>query len=160
MPPSFIVPDVKEISRMLTTLLGREVRVAKGSRIRTGARDKYTLGAFVAENNDVVGICATDFPMASYFGAALSLFPPQKAKKCLDENEIEVSIWENTLEVYNVVSRFFHEAHEGMVQLGPTWKDGDDVPADIRKFMRASTQRVDMTVNIVGYGSGSMALIG
>lgn len=44
MPPSFIVPDVKEISKMLGTLLGRDVKVAKGDRIRTGARDKYTLG--------------------------------------------------------------------------------------------------------------------
>lgn len=160
MPPSFIVPDVKEISKMLTTLLGREVKVTKGDRIRTGARDKYTLGVFVAENQDIVGICVTDFGLAANFGAALSLFPPHKAKKCLDEGEIEATIWENTLEVYNVVSRYFHDAHEGMVQLGPTWRDGEQVPVDVRKFMRASTERVDLVVNIVGYGHGAMALIG
>jgi hypothetical protein len=160
MPPSFIVPDVKEISKMLGILLGREVKVAKGDRIRTGARDKYTLGVFVAENQDIVGVCVTDFPLASNFGAALSLFPPHKAKKCIDEGEIEATIWENTLEVYNVVSRYFHDAHEGMVQLGPTWRDGEQVPVEVRKFMRASTDRVDLIVNINGYGHGAMALIG
>lgn len=160
MGKGFSVPDTKEISRLLTTLLGREVKVAKGNRIRTGARDKYTCGAFVAENNDIVGLCVTDFPLACNFGAALSLFPPHKAKECIDEGEIEASIWENTLEVYNVVSRFFHEAHEGMIQLGPTWKDGEEVPVDIRKLMRRSTARTDLHVNITGYGSGTFALIG
>jgi hypothetical protein len=160
MPKGFSVPDVKEISRMLTILLGRDVKVAKGSRIRTGARDKYTLGVFVAENNDVVGVCVTDYPLAAHFGAALSLFPPHKSKQCIDEGEIEASIWENTLEVYNVVSRYFHSAHEGMVQLGPTYREGEEVPNDVKKLMRRSTDRIDMTVNITGYGTGAFALIG
>jgi hypothetical protein len=156
----FSVPETKEVSRMLTFLLGREVKVAKGNRIRTGARDYWTLGVFTADDGTVVGVCATDFPLAANSGAALSLFPPHTAKACIDANEIEESIWENTLEVYNVISRFFHEAHEGMVQLGDTYRDGANVPTDIKKFMRRSKRRVDLRINITGYGSGSLALIG
>lgn len=160
MPPSFVVPDVKEISKMLTTLLGREVKVTKGDRIRTGARDKYTVGAFMATNNDLVGLCVTDFPLAANFGAALSLFPPHQAKTAIETGVIEAIMWENTLEVFNVVSRYFHEAHTGMVQLGASWKDGEQAPPDIKKFMRASTQRTDLIVSITGYGNGAMALVG
>lgn len=156
----FLVPDTKEVSRMLTFLLGREVKVAKGSRIRTGARDLWTLGVYVAEDQTVVGVCATDFPLAANSGAALSLFPPHIAKACLDNEKIDESIWENTLEVFNVVSRFFHEAHDGMIQLGSSHKDGSEVPKEIKKFMRRSKRRVDLRVNISGYGSGALALIG
>ena len=160
MGKGFLVPDTKEVSRMLTFLLGREVKVAKGSRIRTGARDHWTLGVFVAEDGTVVGLCATDFPLAANSGAALSLFPPHIAKACIDSNEIEESLWENTLEVYNVVSRFFHDAHDGMIQLGTTYKSGADVPKEVKKYMRRSKRRVDLRVNISGYGSGSLALMG
>ena len=118
MGKGFSVPDTKEVSRMLTFLLGRDVKVGKGSRIRTGNRDKWTLGVFVTEDNDIVGVCATDLPLASNFGAALSLFPPHMAKKCIQEGAIEEGIWENTLEVFNVVSRYFHDAGDGMIQLG------------------------------------------
>jgi len=160
MSKGFLVPDVKEVSRMLTFLLGREVKVAKGNRIRTGARDYWTLGVYGAEDGTVVGVCATDFPLAANSGAALSLFPPHTAKACIQNNEIEESIWENTLEVFNVVSRFFHDAHDGMIQLHASYRDGGQVPKDIKKFMRRSKRRADLRVNISGYGSGSIALIG
>ncbi len=160
MKRGFDVPDTKEVSRMLTFLLGREVKVSKGSRIRTGARDLYTLGVYVNESEEPVGICATDFGMAANFGAALSLFPPHKAKQCLTDKKIEQEIWENTLEVYNVVSRFFHDGFDGMIQLGPTYQDGGDVPKDLKKLMRRSKSRVDLVVDIQGYGKGAMALIG
>jgi hypothetical protein len=160
MPNKFDIPDTKEVSRMFTFLLGRDVKVAKGSRIRTGARDHWTLGVYVGDDNSVVGVCATDIPLAVYSGAALSLFPPHVAKNCIDQNQVEQSIWENTLEVYNVVSRFFHEAKTGMVQLGPSYKSGEDVPLEIKKFMRRSKDRIDLRINIAGYGSGSLALIG
>lgn len=160
MPKGFSVPDPKEVSRMLTFLLGRDVRVAKGSRIRTGARDLWTLGVFTSEADNIVGVCATDFPLASNFGAALSLFPPHTAKACIENKEIEGSIWENTLEVFNVVSRFFHDADDSMVQLGMSYPLGTNVPKDIKKFMRRSKRRTDLRVNIAGYGNGALALIG
>jgi len=160
MGKGFSVPDTKEVSRMLTFLLGRDVKVGKGSRIRTGNRDKWTLGVFVTEDNDIVGVCATDLPLASNFGAALSLFPPHMAKKCIQEGAIEEGIWENTLEVFNVVSRYFHDAGDGMIQLGQSWKDGGEVPKEIKKFMRRSKRRTDLRVNINGYGNGALALIG
>lgn len=156
----FRTPDTKEVSRMFTFLLGRQVKVAKGSRIRTGARDHWTLGVFVSEDDAVVGVCATDVPMAANTGAALSLFPPHKARSCIEDNVIEENIWENTREVYNVVSRFFHDTHEGMVQLGASYQDGTQVPDDVRQFMRRSRQRVDLRVQIAGYGTGALALIG
>ncbi len=160
MPNGFFAPDTKEVSRMLTFLLGREVKVAVGSRIRTGARDKWTLGVYVNETNEVVGVCATDYPMAANFGAALSLFPPHTAKACIDSGVVEDSIWENTLEVFNVVSRFFHDASEGMIQLGASYRDGEEVPLEVKKFMRRAKQRADLRVNIAGYGGGALALIG
>jgi hypothetical protein len=160
MKRGFSVPDTKEVSRMLTFLLGREVKVAKGSRIRTGARDVYTLAVFVNEAKEPVGMCATDFGMAANVGAALSLFPPHKARQCVKDLDMEPELWENTLEVYNVVSRFFHDGHEGMVHLGPTFQSGDDVPRDIKRLMRRSKARVDLVVDIQGYGRGTMALIG
>ena len=69
-------------------------------------------------------------------------------------------MWENALEVYNVISRFFHDAKPGMVQVGASYSKGEDVPLEIKKFMRRAQQRVDLEVNIAGYGMGSMALLG
>ena len=160
MKRGFSVPDTKEVARMLTFLLGREVKVSRGSRIRTGARDQFTLGAYVNEGGDVVGMCATDIPMAANAGAALSLFPPHAAKQCVTDGKVEESIWENTLEVYNVVSRFFHDGFDGMITLGPTWKDPNEVPLEMKKFLRRSDARTDLIIDIQGYGKGSMALIG
>ena len=156
----FRKPEVQEVGRMLTFLLGRPVKVVKGSRIRIGARDQWTAGVFTTKDDSVVGVCATDLPMAVNTGAALSLFPPHKARACIARNAIDAAIWENTLEVYNVASRFFHDMHEGMVQVGASYQKGEDVPLSIRQFMSRSKQRVDLRLNITGYGTGTMALIG
>lgn len=160
MAKNFTVPDAKEVSRMLTFLLGREVKVGKGSRVRTGSRDKWTLGVFVTSSNDIVGVCATDLPLASNFGAALSLFPPHMARECVEEGVIQDGMWDNTREVFNVVCRYFHDTDDGMVQLGASWNDGGKVPTAVKKFMRRSKSRTDLRVNINGYGQGALALIG
>jgi hypothetical protein len=160
MPKGFSVPTSKEVSRMLTFLFGRDVRVGKGIRVRTGKRDRWTLGVYISESNEIVGVCATDLPLASHFGAALSLFPPHMSQKCIAEGTLEDGIWENTLEVFNVVSRYFHEAADGMIQLGDSWDDGSEVPIEVKQFMRRSKRRADLRVNINGYGPGSLALIG
>ncbi|HCH66876.1 MAG: hypothetical protein CL927_03260 [Deltaproteobacteria bacterium] len=156
----FRKPEAQEVGRMFTFLLGRPVQVTKGSRIKTGVRDLWTVGVFTTKEDAVVGVCATDLPMAVHAGAALSLFPPHKAKACIARKAIDRPIWENTLEVYNVASRFFHDMHEGMIQVGDSYQKGDDVPLEVKQFMRRSTQRVDLRVQITGYGGGSLALIG
>ena len=160
MERGFQTPDVKEVSRMLTFLLGRRVKVQNGSRLRVGARDKWTLCVYTAEDGSMVGACATDLPMAVNAGAALSLFPPHKAEASIARNIIDGTMWENALEVYNVISRFFHDAKPGMVQVGASYAKGEDVPLEIKKFMRRAQQRIDLRVHIAGYGMGSMALLG
>ena len=160
MPQGFSVPTSKEVSRTLTFLFGRDVRVGKGSRVRTGRRDRWTVGVYLSESREIVGVCATDLSLASHFGAALSLFPPHMSKKCIEEGSLEAGIWENTLEVFNVVSRYFHETADGMIQLGECWEDGSQIPPEVKQFMRKSKRRADLRVNISGYGPGSLALIG
>ncbi len=160
MASGFDIPDTDDVSRMLTFLIGHNVKAKKASRYRPGTREAHALGVYVNGTNEPIGICLTDLGLAIHFGAALSHVPAVEAKKAIKARTIDPELWDHTLEVYSVISRFFHESHDGMVQLGPTFPDAHEISKDVKRLMRRSKRRADLIVDIEGYGKGTMSLIG
>ena len=155
----FVAPDSKEVAHMLTWLFGREVKVGTGSRLSTGARDRYTLSTYVDEKGRAVALAAMDLPLTAGLGGALSLFPPHQLKPMIEAGKFDAGVWANTREVYNVLSKYFHEAYEGMVQVGETYEDPESIPLDVKRMIRAVNKRADYRIEVPGYPPGIVALL-
>jgi len=154
----FRKPDPASISKMFSMLLGRKVAVRSGSRLKTGSRDVFTAATFRTEDGSMVGICAMDLPLSAALGCSLSLMPPHVHKKIVETGEWDEMAWDNTHEIYNICTRFFHDAFSGvMIALDKVYTNPGDLPREHIKYIRRASSRYDFGCEVHGYGSGGIA---
>lgn len=159
MPYQFPKPEMAAISSMYSALFGRKVTVNNGVRMSTTPRDAFTAATFRDEKGELIGMAAFDLPLSASLGAALSLIPPHTVKKIVKAGEFDEMTWDNLHEVYNISTRFFHDAfYSEMVALERVFKP-KELPRDLMKYLRRSAHRHDMSCNVHGYGEGKFTFV-
>ncbi len=150
-------PAPSTVSGMFSTLLGRDIKIDTRRRIRVGPRDHFTAATFLSESGTLIGMAAFDLPLSCSLGGALSLIPIHVVKKCQESHAMDEMLWENLHEVFNICTRFFHDAFfTEMIALDKVYTNPDDLPRDLLKFLRRATHRHEMGCTVPGYGAGGM----
>jgi hypothetical protein len=138
-------------------LLGRKVAVRSGTRMHTGGRDIYTAATFKSEDGALIGMCAIDIPLSSALGCALSLIPPHIHKKIVQTGTFDEMSWENLHEIYNIATRFYHDAFCGqMISLDKVATNPGDLSREHLLYIRSAAARHDFGADVHGYGSGAI----
>ena len=154
----FRKPDPATISKMFSMLLGRKVTIGSGARLKTGSRDVFTAATFRTEEGTLVGIAAMDLSLSAALGCSLSLMPPHIHKQIVNTGEFDEMAWDNLHEVYNITTRFFHDAFSGvMIALDKVYTNPGDLPREQVKYIRRASSRYDFTCDVHGYGNGAIA---
>jgi hypothetical protein len=155
MPRELPVP--KDVKDLFDELLGRPVTVGPADPMRAAQLRENPLSCLYVDDKLTLGAIITlDLPLAAYTGAALGLIPVAGAQACIEENELSTMVAENVTEVCNVLSSLLNREGQPRLRVHQTFMPGQMPPADAVGYMLALGRRLDLDIDVQGYGSGKM----
>lgn len=153
------LPVPKAVKDLFEELLGRPVTVGIGEPFRAADMQQNPLvSTYVDDNMALRAVVGMDLPLAAYAGAALGLIPSGGAQACIEDRELSTNMSENVTEVCNIVSSLLN--HQGLprLRMERTFLPGHPAPSDAATHLQAVGRRLDLVVEVQGYGKGRMAI--
>ena len=158
-PLTVVLPDAKAVRDMLTGLVGKPVSVAPGAPVTPTQRSPVAVAVYVDPSMSVNALCVLDLGASAYTGAALALLPPGGAQDAVEEDgELTTMLTEALHEVVNVLSALFNVPGAPHSKLHKLFAPGDDIDGDIAGML-AAFNRLDLQVEVPGYGKGNLSLV-
>ena len=153
------VPTNKAVKDLFDGLLGRDVTVSNGKAVDPAAKLAPSTAVYVDDKNELSAVVLMDFPLTAYVGASLGLIPVGGAQAALEDKEISPTLNENTYELLNVLAGVLNECSDVHQRLYHVHRPGDVVPADVAPWTIAPGPRMDLALDIKGYGGGSLSIV-
>ena len=154
------LPNAKDVRDLLEGMLGREVDVTTGgAMVDPGAADGAQVGIYVDRNLGLRALVLADLPLAARAGAAIALMPAGGAEVAIEESALSQALFENAYEILNVMASLFNVGEHPHVKLDGCWAPGDAVPADVAQWVLSYVRRLDLDVDVKGYGPGRLSVL-
>ncbi len=158
-PLTVVLPDAKAVKDMLSGLVGKPVSVTPGAPVTPTPKSPVSVALYVDPQLSINALCVMDLGASAYTGAALALLPPGGAQDAVEEDgELTSMLTEALQEVVNVLSALFNVPGAPHSKLYKLYAPGDDLPADIAGMLSAFN-RIDLAVDVPGYGKGALSLV-
>ena len=139
---------------MLEGLLGRSVDVLDGQPMQAADLARSVRAVYIDDAHQMSAVVGLDLPLAANIGAALGLVPPGGAKACVEDKELSPMLAENVSEVCNVLTTVLNREGNPHLRLLQVFLPGQDAPSDAMGQLLALGCRLDLNVNVAGYGTG------
>ncbi|WP_024286263.1 hypothetical protein [Cellulomonas sp. KRMCY2] len=154
------LPAALEVRELFEGLLGRDVDAVLG----TGAVEPHlhpgaVVGAYVDDVLKLRALIVMDLALAAQVGAAIALLPPAGARAAVEQELLTPALYDNTAEVLNVAASLFNADGAPHVRLYEAYAPREMLPPDIAKWVLAYVSRLDMEVDIAGYGAGRVSVL-
>jgi hypothetical protein len=158
-PLAVVLPDAKPVKDMLTGLVGKPVAVAPGAPVTPTAKSPVSVAVYVDPGMNVNALCVMDLGLSAFTGGALALLPPGGVQDAVEEDgELTTMLTEALHEVVNVLSALFNVPGAPHSKLYELYAPGDELPDDIAGML-AGFNRLDLAVEVPGYGKGGPSLV-
>lgn len=152
------LPVPKDVKDLFEDLLGRPISVNPTDPIRGADIPKTLVAVYVDPTTKIGAVLGLDFALTAFVGAAIGLIPPGGAEACIEDNVISKMIGENAIEVCNVLASLLNREGTARLKLYNTFLPGNPPPNDAVAHLLALGRRLDLTVDVGGYGSGRLAI--
>jgi hypothetical protein len=153
------LPPPMVVRNLLEDLLGRNVDVVVGDAWAPLPRDMAATAEYVDDRLTLRAVVLLDLPMAVFAGAAVGLVPARGAQEMVEKRMPNVLIEENLYEVLNVLAAVLNGDDAVHVKITTMSPPGEDPALDVLKITQRLTGRLDLKVEIDGYGEGRLALV-
>ena len=153
------LPAAKDVRDMLTGLVGKPVAVNPGAPVTPTPDKPVSVAVYVDPHMAVNALCVLDLGASAYTGAALALLPPGGAQDAVEEDgELSGMLVEALHEVVNVLSALFNVPGAPHSKLHKLYAPGEEVAGDLAGML-AGFNRIDLGVEVQGYGKGALSLV-
>jgi hypothetical protein len=154
--PLSALPDAEAVAQFFCATLRREVTIQA---VKAAPDDRLVIaGHYVNGAKTLIGGCFCDRALVAYAGAAFSLVPADAADECLAVAELDEILVENFAEILNICSRLFEGGSGQRVTLNTIEYPGTPASEASRAMLKDPVKRLDLEVDIAGYGKGRIAL--
>ena len=154
-----LLPAAKDVRDMISGLVGKEVAVSPGAPVTPEPNRPVTVAIYTAPDMSVNALCVMDLGASAYTAAALALLPPGGAQDAVEEDkELSPMLLEALHEVVNVLSALFNTPGAPHSKLNKLVADSEEIPGDVAGML-AGFNRLDLTVEVPGYGKGGLSLV-
>ncbi|HET7328547.1 MAG TPA: hypothetical protein VFJ14_14820 [Nocardioidaceae bacterium] len=157
--PTTALPTTKALRDLLLDLLGRDVEVAPTEPYAPEADERATSAVYVDDSMHTSAVMVADLPFSAYAGAAIGLVPVGGAKAAIEDRELAPTVRDNLYEVLNICASLLNGEGRPHVKLHTMYEPGAWPPADVSAYAKALGRRLDLTVDIAGYGSGRLSIV-
>ena len=154
----FQLPTEANVRDLLSMMVGKDVAVKYSVMPLV---DPTTTGAIARYDDDegvLRALACCDLLVANSLGAALALVPKGRVMDAVKAKNVPADFAENLHEVFNVGANFFNAPDRPHVKLTVTHTP-PDLPAELLQSLASSPNRLDLKVDIPGYGSGNMTVV-
>jgi len=153
------LPAAKDVRDMLTGLVGKPVAVNPGAPVTPTPDKPVSVAVYVDPYMAINALCVMDLGASAYTGAALALLPPGGAQDAVEEDrELTGMLVEALHEVVNVLAALFNVPGAPHSKLHVLHAPGEDLPGDIAAML-ANFNRLDLAIQVPGYGKGAISLV-
>lgn len=152
------LPAPKHVRDVLEELLGREVTVSLADPLRSAEMHRSVIGVYVDDGLGLSALVSLGFPLAVYTAAALGLVPPAGAEDYIEEQSMSPLLAENVAEILNILGARLNSEGHPHIRLYQTYLPGQALPADASGHMLALGRRLDLNVEVSGYGGGKLSI--
>ena len=148
------LPPPAEMERLLGALLGTEVRASPADAPPHG---RVSLAHYASDAPVLEVVVLCDAPLAAALGAALSVMPPEAARRAAQDEALDAALGENVREVMQVVTRHL-AARSGrrFVMRSCTWPPSDPAAPALAAALGSDEVRA-FRLDVAGYGAGRIA---
>jgi hypothetical protein len=154
-----VLPTSKDVKDMLTGLVGKPVGVAPGAPVTPTERSPVSVAVYVDPHLNVNALCVMDLALSAWTAGALAMLPPGGVQDAVEEDgELTSMLTEALHEVVNVLSAMFNVPGAPHSKLHKLIAPGDDIDGDIAGML-AAFNRIDLAVDVPGYGKGGLSLV-
>lgn len=151
------LPATKDVRDLLESLLGRDVEVKEGPAWNPGA-EKVLVAEFVDDEGALIVACYVDMSGGAFIGAAMGLLPKGGAEDMAKEGALSATVNENLYETLNIAASLFNLPGWPHVKITTMHAPGA-TPAHISELLARPTGRLDLAINVSGYGPGRFGLV-
>ena len=150
--------EIKPFKDLIEGLVGRSVEFGFGPLVDPDGRN--TVGVYVNPSNVMSALVLMDRPLTAYLGAALGLVPAGIVEESLAEGVVPENLQENAGEVLNVIAAVLGDVLGVHQRLDVIFPPTQGLPGPVNTFAGDATMsRLDMSLDIAGYGSGNMSVV-
>ncbi|MGA8209601.1 MAG: hypothetical protein WB441_01310 [Nocardioidaceae bacterium] len=153
------LPGPKHVKDVFEGLLGREVVVTDCTPVLLDSRLRPSTAAYVDDARRLSTVVLMDFALTAWVGAALALLPRGGVEDALEEGQLPSSLLENVAEVYNVLAGVISRTGDLHQRLHEAYGPGVPAPSDVTAWAAVPTSRVNLRLDIKGYGGGTLSMI-
>ena len=151
-----LLPNPKDVRDLFESLFGKDVTVAPGEPV--SLNDEPAVAVYVDPTMATTALCLLDISLAAWLAGALALLPKGGLEDAIDEGELSQGHLEAVYEVVNIAASMFNGEGINHSKLYRLYAPGESVPADIAG-LAAAFNRIDLEVDVAGYGSGSLSIV-
>jgi len=153
------LPAAKDVREMLEGLVGRTVTVSPGAPVTPSPDRPVSVAVYVAPDMSVNALCLMDLAASAYTAGGLALLPPGGCQDAVEEDgELSGMLVEALHEVVNVLSALLNTPGAPHSKLHKLYAPGEEVAGDLAGML-AGFNRIDLDVDVQGYGKGSLSLV-
>lgn len=152
------LPPTKLIKDVLDGLLGREVSVTPTDALTPTDTIGGALALYIDDSDLLGAVAGWDLDAAAYTGAAVALVPVRGAEASIEDRYLAENLLENLREVSNVLASVFQHPGNPHLRLEQMYRPINEAPDDAIRLLYALGHRIDLSVDVPGYGSGRLAI--
>lgn len=151
------LPTPMAVREVLEALLGRDVVPKPGAPF--AAQTGGTTAVYVDDQRRPVAVLALDLAASAVLGAALGLVPRGGAEAAVEDGELPPNLRDNVAELLNIMAPLVITGTASHGRLFEVHPSGTDCPEDVAAALRRPTVRLDLVIDVAGYGPGGFSLL-
>jgi hypothetical protein len=151
------LPSRHAVRSLVEDLVGRTVDLTDDDAV--GNKPTNIVAVYVNDKVNLSAVIVTDLDLAAGMGGALGMLPIGGVEDAIEEGELPGLIRDNCYEVLNVLAAVFNVGEAQHVRLYQMYGPGEEVPPDATQLAYAVGGRMDVTLDIAGYGTGRFSVV-
>jgi hypothetical protein len=151
------LPSRHAVRSLVEDLVGRSVDLTDGDAVPAKATN--VVAVYVNDKVNMSAMIVVDIECAAKLGGALGMLPIGGVEDAIDEKDLPPLMRDNCYEVLNVLAAVFNVENAPHVRLYEMYGPNQALPADVSAMVGTAGGRMDVALNITGYGVGRMSVI-
>jgi len=151
------LPSRHAVRSLVEDLVGRNVDLRDVGPMSNASTN--LVAAYVTDSTAVSAVAVLDLEGAARIGAALGMLPKAGVDEAIEARALPDLMRSNAYEVMNVLSAVFNVEGAPHVRLFQLYGPDGSVPGDLIALSQIVGSRMDVILDIAGYGEARLSII-
>jgi len=160
MAAKFILPNEKELLRLLADMAGKKVEVKMSVPWIPTSDSPMNIATYVEDSGAIGVICLCDISAGASIGASLTRIPVGVMKDDIDAKKLSDSLLDNLREVLNICASLLNTVPSSPhLRLHTVFSVPPVPPEEVLSLITSPVSRLDFEIAVESYGKGKLSFL-